>query len=243
MHASASPEGRAAASTLFDVYRCDAGIAGRHEFAIGERGCAVVVVDCSRTGASRVTEADFPTAISRLARKLKQGYRRQPQRMYYNARSGEFTVIHPDLDWKGGAWLLAAVPSSVSEAAGLVADRVSMLGVDLILPQEIGAWRMQQQLNAAHVVAFADHAAWSLALAQLAHEQGWLLRASPGQKPACPDAPPSLSPREWTAWLSTVFDRKEILANQAGFGWTVEQATITTADRASQSDGGLSALL
>lgn len=243
MHASASPEERAAASTLFDVYLCDAGIAGRHEFAIGELGATVVVVDCGRTGASRLTGADLPTAISRLARKLKQGYRRQPQRMYYNARSGEFTVIHPDLDWKGGTWLLAAVPFTVYGAADQVADRVSKLRADLILPEEIDAWRTQQQLNAAHVMAFADHPAWSLALAQLAHELGWLLRASPDQKTACPDAPPSVSPRDWTAWLSTVFDRKVVLANLAGFGWAVEQGITTTADRASQSDGGLSALL
>jgi hypothetical protein len=243
MHASESPECNAASDILFAVYVRDGGTTGRREFAIGERGASVVVVDCSSAGASRVMEADLPTAVSRLARKLKQGYRRLPQRMYFNVRSGGFTVIHPDLDWKGVNWLLAAVPrTTFGEAAGQVADRVSTLGADLILPEEIGAWLARQQMNAVHLVAFDDHPAWSLAIAQLAHEQGWLLRASPDQKAACPDVPPSLSPREWTTWLSTAFDRKAILANLAGFGWTVGQESTITAEAASHN-GCLSALL
>jgi hypothetical protein len=243
MRASESPEGRAVATTLFDVYVRDTGSAGRQEFAIGEFGAGVIVVDCARTGASRIEKADLPTAVARLAGKLKQGYRRLPQRMFYNTRLGEFTVIHPDLDCEGGTWLLAAVPPLVAEAADQVTECVSTLHAGLILQEEIGAWRTRQQRNAAHVVAFADHAAWSLALAELAHEQGWLLRASPGQKAACPDAKPSLSPHEWTGWLSSVFDRKLVLANQAGFGWTVGYERTSIAGTASRSDGGLSALL
>jgi hypothetical protein len=243
MHASESPERKAAADTLFAVYLREGGTTGCHEFAIGERGTCVVVIDCSRTCASRVTEADLPTAVSMLAGKLKQGYRRSPQRMYFNPRSGGFTLIHPDLDWKGVNWLLAAVPrSTFEEAADQVGELVSTLGADLILPEEVSAWRTRQQLNAIHLVAFDDHPAWSLALAQLAHEQGWLLRASSNQKAACPDVPPSLSPREWTAWLSTAFDRKVILANMAGFGWTAEQESTITAEEAT-NNGCLSALL
>ena len=243
MHASESLERKAAADILFAVYVRDGSTTGCHEFAIGERGSCVAVIDCSRSGASRVTEADLPTAVGRLAGKLKQGYRRLPQRMYFNSRAGEFTVIHPDLDWKGVNWLLAAVPrSTFEEAADQVAELVSTLGADLILPEEISAWRTRQQFHVVHLVAFDDHPVWSLALAQLAHEEGWLLRASSNQKVACPDVPPSLSPREWTTWLSTAFDRKVILANMAGFGWTAEQESTITADGAS-NNGCLSALL
>jgi hypothetical protein len=243
MHASESPEGKPVVDTLFDVYVRKTGSAQHQTFAIGESGAGVMLVDCSRPGARRIQNADLPTAIGRLAVKLKQGYRRLPRRMFYNSLSGEFTVIHPDLDFEGGTWLLSAVPPLVAEAADQVVVCVSTLHAGLILPEEIGAWRRQQQRNAAHVVAFADHPAWSLALAQQAHEQGWLLRASPGQKAACPDAKPSLSPHEWTGWLSSVFDRKLVLANQAGFGWAVGHERTSIAGMASRSDGGLSALL
>jgi hypothetical protein len=40
-----------------------------------------------------------------------------------------------------------------------------------------------------------------------------------------------------------VFDRKLVLANQAGFGWTVGYERTSIAGTASRSDGGLSALL
>ncbi len=243
MHALESPEGRAAVDTLFDVYVRNAGTAGRQAFAIRESVSTVVVVDSSRSGASRIVSVDLPTALAKLASKLKEGYRRLPQRMYYNPRSGLFTVVHPDLDWKGGTWLLAAVPPAVDEAADEVAERVSTLHAGLILPEEIGAWRMQQRQHAVHVVAFADHPAWSLGLTQLAHEQGWLLRASPEQKLPCPEAPPSMSSLAWADWLSTVFERKVILANQAGFGWTVGQEPTSIAGTASRNDGCLSALL
>ncbi len=159
--------------------------------------------------------------------------------MYFNPRAQQFTRVHPDVDWKGEKWLLAATPGNVIAASEQVAQRVATLSAQLIVAEEVEAWRKQQQFNATHLVAFADHPAWALALAQFALECGWGLRSTPDLGP-CPDMPPSMAPLQWQAWLVPSFDVKAVIANQAGFGWTVGQLVVADSG-ASQSN--LSALL
>lgn len=226
--------------TVFDVYLSEGSSMTLGElFAIGEQGADIVVVERLKSGV-RVSKMALQAAIARLATRLKQGYTKAPNRMYFNARAEAFTRVHPDVDWKGEKWLLAATPPSIPDAVHQVAVKVGSLGLDLIVPEEVEAWRQQQSLNATHVVAFADHPAWPLALAQLALEHGWGLRAAPGTSP-CPDTPPSMAPHEWQSWLVPPFDAKTVLANQAGFGWTVGQ--IIVSEVAARDSGGLSALL
>ena len=226
--------------TLFDVYvRRDTANASEL-FAIGQCGDKVIVVERTLKGGTRLKESSFSAAITQLAGRLKLGYEKQSQRKYYNPRGDAFTNVHPDVDWKGENWLLAATPPSVTDAAEAVAAKVATLSADLILPEEIQGWRNQQRLNSKHIVSFADHPAWSLAIAQLALERGWGLRASPGLS-ACPDTPPSMAPMQWAAWLVPTFNAKAVDANQAGFGWTVGHLIIS--DSASSNSGGLSALL
>lgn len=224
--------------TLFDVY-----VRGeeedRDEFAIGEYGSDIYLIERSRRSEAKVRRVTFSAGISRLADRVKAGFEKLPNRMYFNSRSAAFTTVHPDVDWKGGRWLLAATPPDAPAAIELVAQKVASLGPTVIFPEEIEAWREQQRRNAKHVVAFADHAAWPLALAQLALEGGWGLRSTP-ELGACPDMPPSLAPNEWRAWMVPAVKPKQVQAVQAAFGWTV--ADLVNAGAAS-TPGGLSALL
>lgn len=226
--------------TLFDVYVRQGTTATSDVFAIGQCGDKVIVVEQTRKGGTKLKECSLTVAVIQLAGRLKQGYEKQSQRKYFNPRGEVFTSVHPDVDWQGDKWLLAANPPSVSEAADNVAALVSTLSTDLILPEEVSAWREQQRLNSAHIVGFSDHPAWCLAIAQLALERGWGLRASPGLS-ACPDTPPSMSPLQWAAWLVPTFDSKTVDANQAGFGWTVGH--IIMSGTTSSGSGSLSALL
>jgi hypothetical protein len=220
--------------TLFEVYVREGAGGHRDEFAIGEHGTVVYVLERFRNSEPKIRKTDFAGALKRLAGRLKDGFEKHPERMYFNPRASQFTRIHPDVDWKGEKWLLAATPGSVPAASDQVAARVATLSDQLILPEEVEAWRKQQQFHATHVVAFADHPAWVLGLGQLALENGWGLRSSPNLGP-CPDMPPSMAPLQWQAWLVPTFEVKALLANQAGFGWTVGQIVVSDST-ASQSN-------
>lgn len=225
---------------LFDVYVGKQSATAQEVFAIGQFGDKVVVIERSLRGITKVKECSFSAAVLQMATRLKQGYQKQSVPLYFNPRTEAFTSLHPDIDWKGEKWLLAATPPSVSDAADEVAAKVASLSVTLIHPDEIAGWRNQQRLNSRHLISFGDHPAWSLAIAQLALERGWGLRASPALG-VCPDTPPSMAPQQWGAWLQSTFDSKVVAANQAGFGWTVGQLIIS--DSASSNSGSLSALL
>lgn len=225
---------------LFDVYVRKQTATAQEVFAIGQLGDKVIVIERGLKGTTKVKESTFAAAVLQMATRLKQGYQKLVAPQYYNPRTEAFTSLHPDIDWKGERWLLAATPPSVNDAADDVAEKVASLSVTLIHPDEITGWRNQQRLNSKHVISFEDHPAWSLAIAQLALERGWGLRASPALG-VCPDTPPSMSPQQWAAWLQSTFDSKVVAANQAGFGWTVGQLIIS--ESTSSNSGSLSALL
>lgn len=224
---------------VYDLYRREG--AGVEIFAIGESGPWVAIVEVARDGTFDVKTSGLQKAVGQLATRLKQGFLKQPRAMYFNARSGTFTAVHPDLDWKGAKWLLAASPRDMEGALKSICELVGALGGGLILPEEIGAWREQQEKNQTHLVAFSDHPAWCLALGQLALNHGWSLRSN-ADLAACPDAPPSTAPLEWESWLSPAFDRKAVVANMAGFGWTVGQLIVSESNRGTTAND-LSALI
>ena len=220
--------------TLFTVYRHPTTSC---VFALGEGTDTFVQVDTTEAGIS-VKNVKFDAGIREMAKRLKLGYVMAPNKMYFNPRSGVFTFVHPDLDWKGLGWVLAAAPKSIAEACEKVVQVVKSTPASIILGEEIDAWLAQQRRNAAYVVAFDDLPVWTLALAQVALDNGWPLRATPTHSGA-PDAPPAMAPQQWRTWLSNVFPDKTITSTQAALGWTVEKIIIS--DAVTPMEGNLSA--
>lgn len=222
--------------TLFSVYRHPSSSCA---FALGEVQGSFALVDKSGEGFTVKTVA-FDAGVREMAKRLKLGYQMAPNKMYFNQRSGEFTLTHPDLDWKGLQWLIAASPKNIEQACEMVVQVVTTTPASIILGEEIDAWVAQQRNNVAHVVAYSDLPVWSLALAQVALSNGWPLRATPKQS-GVPDTPPSIDPRSWRIWLSKVFPEKTIATTQVALGWTVEKIIIS--DMALPKEGELSAFL
>src|ERR1035437_283151 len=160
--------------TLFTVYRHPSTAC---IFALGENKDTFVQVDKTDEGVS-VKDVAFGAGVREMAKRLKLGYLMAPNKMYFNQRSGEFKLIHPDLDWKGLVWVLAAMPKNIEQACEKVAQVVKTVPASIILGEEIDAWMSQQSHNVAHVVAFGDLPVWTLALAQVALDNGWPLRAT-----------------------------------------------------------------
>jgi hypothetical protein len=222
--------------TLFEVFRHGSG----RVFAMGNQGDDVVVIDGVEGGVAAV-RMTLPSAVKALGKRVRGGYVRSSGRMFFNERSGRFTLIHPDVDWKGLKWLLAATPASIAEGSRIIADIVRTMPATAITPEEIEQWVQRQEKNVKHVVAFNDHAAWPLALAQAALNHGWGLRAS-SEIGAVPDAPPSVAPSLWAQWLSTSFKSRDVQDAQANLGWTTE-AFITSDRTAPGGANNLSALI
>lgn len=222
--------------TLFMVYRHPSTAC---IFALGENKDTFVQVDKTDEGVS-VKDVAFGTGVREMAKRLKLGYLLAPNKMYFNQRSGEFKLVHPDLDWKGLVWVLAAMPKNIEQACEKVAQVVKTVPASIILGEEIDAWMSQQSHNVAHVVAFGDLPVWTLALAQVALDNGWPLRAMSTQS-GVPDAPPAIVPQQWMTWLSKVFPEKTIAHTQVALGWTVEKIIIS--DTALPVEGDVSAFL
>jgi hypothetical protein len=203
-------------NTLFDVYKSKD---GKRTFAMGTQGDDFIVVE--QGGTTAVRRLELSQAVGLLAKRIRTGYVKSPAKMFFNSCSERFCFVHPDLDWTGACWVLAATPPDIERAAVAVADIARKAPATVLMVEEIDRWLTQQRRNVAHVVAFDDHAIWPLALAQAALEKGWGLRAVPG-KGAVPDSPPSAAPIHWRAWLQLSFTKDAVTAAQAGMGWTPE---------------------
>lgn len=223
--------------TLFEVFRNQG--SGR-VFAMGSQGDDVIVIDGAERNPS-VSTLTLSRAVSILGQRVRSGYSRESGRMFFNERSCSFTLVHPDVDWKGLKWLLAATPGSIQTACEVVASIVKRMPETAISPEEIDQWVGRQAHNVKHVVAFDDHPAWPLALAQAALDNGWGLRAST-EIGGVPDAPPSVAPSLWAQWLSRRFTVTNIQTAQASLGWTAE-AFITSDRNAPDGANNLSALI
>ncbi len=222
--------------TLFEVFHHESG----RLFGMGNQGDDVIVVDGPQGGAS-VSRMTLAKAVGILGVRVRNGYSRAAGRMFFNERSGTFTFVHPDVDWKGLKWLLAAIPPSIEDAAHSVAALVHTMPAEAITAEEIDQWIARQGNNVRHLVAFNDHPAWPLALAQAALLNGWSLRAA-HDLGAAPDAPPSIAPIAWAQWLSSSFTLGLVKDAQATLGWTTE-AFITSGSPAPSGASDLSALI
>lgn len=202
--------------TLFTVFRQPD---TNNAYAVGQSDGKCLQVEVTSKGYS-VSDKALSVAVTKISANLRRGYSQIDRPMYFNERSGEFTLIHPDLSWKGLDWVLAAVVPDLTVASGIVGEMLLTLPSRIIFPEEVQAWQAQQSKNAAHVVAFNDMPIWSLVLAQAAMDNGWALRAS-GAMGSLPFMPPSISPTDWAKWLSPAFTERSIADAQRALGWTV----------------------
>jgi len=230
------PELDAGDDTLFTVYAKED---ANRFFGIAQRGAKGIVID-GEPGAFKVRTAQWLTAVGEISKRLRQGFSPTGGAWFYNPRSLRFTRIHPDMDWKGAQVVLLSRQPDLPAAVDLVATAVRATPATCITGEEIVAWQQQQLRNVAHVVAFDDHPAWALALAELVYAKGWDWRVGP-KLSAPPSKRPSQSPWEWAGWLQQRFDPKAIQQAQTGFGWTVDAQLIS--DSASPERASLSALL
>lgn len=207
---------------------------------MGSQGDDVLVVE-GHEGKAEAVRVTLPNAVTILGKRVRGGYTRASGRMFFNERSRTFTLIHPDVDWKGLKWLLAATPPSIAEASQVVANILKTMPAAAITSEEIEQWLQRQRNNVKHVVAFDDHSAWALALAEAALDNGWGLRASP-EMGGVPDAPPSIAPSLWAQWLSKSFKVNQVKDAQANLGWTAE-AFITSGKEAPGGANNLSVLI
>ncbi len=223
--------------TLFDVYL---GPRGERKFAMGPRGDDIVLVELVDGSEATVSVCSTKAALAALASKLKAGYRRDGVKQFFNARGQRFSDVHPDVDWRGAQWVLAATPQDLQGAIDKVVAVVRTTSAATIDQVEIESWVTQQRRNAVHVVAFDDHVIWSLALAHCALAHGWALRVADGL-PRTPDVPPATNPSLWADWLTTRFRASDIHAATAALGWTA--AALINSDRPAMTQNNLAALL
>ena len=214
----------------FELYRLERSGA---LFGLSQFGDDVKLVDMEG-GSYKVTKVSFESGVKRLALRLKAGYVKTGDRMYFNERESTFSYTHPDLVWKGLRWVLAAVPPDLGVAVGLLKRIGLSLPASAIFPEEIEAWGERQFRNARHVVAYNDHPVWALAIAQASLDHGWLLRASP-EHGELPSSPPSISPNVWGIWLKKQFSETSVQDAQRALGWTMEKI-ILSGDVASIED-------
>lgn len=225
--------------TLFDVYRLTADNQRTFAFGLAAKDDAVLIDHCGDD--VTVQKVSLVKGIRILSQRVKSGYARDPSPMFFNERRRVFTFGHPDLEWSGAQWLLAATPADLVAGAEAVANMVRQTPADVIMGVEIDAWLQQQRRNFTYLVAFDDHPIWSLALAQAALDKGWSLRAA-SDASSLPDAPPASQPVGWREWLSPRFKRAgSVEAAQAGLRWTPE-AFLTPA-KTSDTSQSLAALL
>lgn len=208
--------------TLFEVYRQSS---SDRLFGIGRLGEGVLVVEATGD-AHTSTKVSFGVAVKKLGARLRAGFAKTGERMYFNERDRRFTHTHPDLEGRGLGWVVAATPPSLPAAIELVAGLVRAMPVSVIFPEEVDAWAQQQHRNAAHVVAFEDHCVWSLAIAQASLDHGWILRAA-RRYGELPDSPPSVSPQAWATWLGQHFTEVSVREAQRALGWTVERIIVS----------------
>lgn len=228
---------------LFDVYAQAQFVFGKPDKLFGlatEPGKPAVVVEgiAGQLVPRRIAGNGY---VRLLSERLRQGYEHHAGRRFFNPRSQQFTLVHPDMEWKGLKVVLLSRQISIPEAAAAVAQVVKSTPASCITSEEIDGWVQQQQRNATHVVAFSDHPIWALALAEVVLTKGWDWRAGP-QLQSPPGERPSQEPQVWTEWLQQVFERKQIVAAQAGLGWTLE-ALLQSSASASPTTGSLAALL
>ncbi len=228
---------------LFDVYAAPQFVYGSPQklFAIAiDVGHTAVIVE-GEAGKLLPRRASGSSHVRALSERLRQGYERQPGRRFFNPRSQQFTLVHPDLEWKGAKPILLSRHQQVHTAAETVARIAQSTPGTCITSEEISAWLQQQHRNAAHVVAFSDHPIWALALGEAVLDKGWDWRVGP-ELTEPPRERPSTDPAGWCQWLQQIFERKQIAAAQAGLGWTVEALLKPSADPSPERDG-LAALL
>jgi hypothetical protein len=209
--------------TLFQVYRhpditVEVGLG-----QVDDDGCMMV----EKTDAGvQVKLLKFGPAVGAMAKYLKRGFVAAPDVMFFNQRKNEFRLIHPDLDWLGLKWVLAATPPNIEEAVQMVVNVVKTTPSSIIIGEEIDVWFKQQKNNVVHLTTFSDLPVWTLALAEVAYKHGWPLRA-PTTTIGVPDAPPSIDPQQWRSWLSNVFKPEVIVQTQNALNWTVEELIIS----------------
>lgn len=203
---------------LFDLYQqSDTG----HLFGIARTGDRCWVVEQKSDGAV-VHSTTFIAAIGKLAGKLKAGYASAGQRLYFSVLTSQFSIEHPDMQWRGVPWVIAATPRDMDGAIEAVRVRAWSLPNVVIFREEIDQWVERQKLNIRHVVAYQDHPIWALLVAEVAYEYGWLLRES-GIAPALPSSRPSASIKDWRDWGDGVFSKSSLIDSQRALGWTSEQ--------------------
>lgn len=218
--------------TLFVVYRHPS---GEEVFALGEQNDDVFWMVSKTAGDVVVKQVKFQAGIQEMAAKLKLGFICEANKMFFNQRKGEFRTIHPDLDWKGLDWVLAAAPGNIGEACEQVANAVRAIPGNILFEEEVTAWAQQQRHNAIHVTAFSDHPVWTLALADASIRNGWPLRASPKHH-GVPDTPPSTAPLQWSKWLSGTFKASLIAETQKAMGWAEEEFIHSVANPPLEGD-------
>lgn len=221
---------------LFDVYSADDG----RQFGLGHNVVQSYLVE-GLPGALRVRVCSRQSAVSELSKRLRQGFRPNDQRMFFNPRSQRLTRIHPDMDWKGARVVLISRHLDIHRAAERVAEIAKSTPASCIAVDEVDAWLQQQRRNAAHVVAFDDHPIWALAIGELVFEEGWDWRPGP-ELDTPPSKRPSQAPAEWAQWLTRkAFKADAVAAAQAGLGWSL--TALLNSDDSGPHGASLSALL
>ena len=187
-------------------------------FAEGE-GCWLL-----RTNRGESKGLTFLQMSTLLGSLLRSGYTKDPALVFYDKRRGEFTGIHPDLASGGADWVLAAEPSDLAKGVASVSQRMQTSAPPTVIhPVEIDAWARRQGENEKLIVAFRDHPAWALLLAEMAMQSGWVLRGHPALG-VMPRQSPSIASEEWDAWLGQHFPSNEVSSTRIQLGLSIGRA-------------------
>lgn len=170
----------------------------------------------------------FAEISRKLGALLKKGYVVNPALVFWDKRAGAFSRAHPDLASGGHDWILSAEPPDLIEAVDLVTQRMlACADADVLMPEEIHAWKDRQLQNESLIVAFRDMPAWALLIGETALEKGWLIRSQLSLG-VMPRDVPSRAPQEWDQWLAQSYPVDDVISTRTKLGLSIGRALQTS---------------
>lgn len=208
-----------AGNILFEVFSHPD---GKRQTAFGQSSEGQWVLVEVAGGDATCTQITAQRMATMLSAKLRAGYQASKAPLYFDACGKKFTFVHPELAWGGTDWILAAEPKSITLGVQAVLSELASVQEGVLSQAELSAWATRQSANTDYLVAFTDHPIWSLALAQVALSNGWVMRANPAMRGDTPSHLPSANPVCWDAWLGQIFREHQIQNARRALGYTFE---------------------